>query len=502
MDTDKEDFSTAMSDLKDDGNKVEHADGIDGQPAPTPEELRAVRRKIDWRLMPIMVGTYGLQFYDKTALNQAALFGILQDLDLVKVTKIGATTVSNTERYSYVGMAFYCGYILGVYPITFLAQKYRPGKVCAAIVFFWGIVELLTIACKDFSGYFAQRFFLGFLESGVGPAFVIASSQWYTQAESALRIGIWFTASNGAASMIGPIINYGFGSIHGSLDGWQNIFLFAGLLTLFWSLVVLWLMPDDPKRAKFLTERERFVALERVRDNNSGLVDQHIKPSQIFEIVRDPAALMLITLMFCACVSNSIVGLFASIIIKNLGFNNLQSICLQIPAGFFGILCGVLPMLIVLKTNKWRTTVISVLTTVSIAGTAILYAVPRHLVGVVLLGYYLNNCYTGTPVQVLALAAANIAGHTKKSTLNSCVFIAFCASSIMSPLIMNAKDNYKSGFLGILICQAYNIVAAQVLRYIYHVRNKSRDEKYGPQAPGHAFTDETDLQNNNFRYAW
>lgn len=63
MDTDKEDFSTAMSDLKDDGNKVEHADGIDGQPAPTPEELRAVRRKIDWRLMPIMVGTYGLQFY-------------------------------------------------------------------------------------------------------------------------------------------------------------------------------------------------------------------------------------------------------------------------------------------------------------------------------------------------------------------------------------------------------------------------------------------------------
>ena len=40
-------------------------------------------------------------------------------------------------------MAFYCGYILGVYPIAFLAQKYRPGKVCAAIVFFWGIVELL-----------------------------------------------------------------------------------------------------------------------------------------------------------------------------------------------------------------------------------------------------------------------------------------------------------------------------------------------------------------------
>lgn len=302
--------------------------------------------------------------------------------------------------------------------------------------------------------------------------------------------------------MIGPPINYGFGSINGSLDGWQNIFLFAGLLTIMWAFVVLWQMPDDPTRAKFLNERERFIALERVRDNNTGLVEHKVKPSQMLEIFRDPASLMLVTLMFCACVSNSIVGLFASIIIQNLGFNTLQSICLQIPAGFFGILCGVLPMILVRKTNRYRTTVISVFTAISISGTAILYGVNRSLVGVVLLGYYLNNCFTATPVQVLALAAANIGGHTKKSTVNSCVFVAFCASSIMSPLIMNQKDNYKSGFLGIMICQAYNIVAAQVLCFLYRMRNKKRDQKFGEKALGHAFTDETDLQNKNFRYAW
>jgi hypothetical protein len=38
---------------------------------------------------------------DKTALNQAALFGILSDLDLVKVTQIGDKTITNTLRYSY-----------------------------------------------------------------------------------------------------------------------------------------------------------------------------------------------------------------------------------------------------------------------------------------------------------------------------------------------------------------------------------------------------------------
>lgn len=38
---------------------------------------------------------------DKTALNQAALFGILQDLDLVEVTNVDGRTITNTQRYSY-----------------------------------------------------------------------------------------------------------------------------------------------------------------------------------------------------------------------------------------------------------------------------------------------------------------------------------------------------------------------------------------------------------------
>jgi hypothetical protein len=35
----------------------------DAQPPPTPEELMSVRRRIDLQLMPILVGTYALQFY-------------------------------------------------------------------------------------------------------------------------------------------------------------------------------------------------------------------------------------------------------------------------------------------------------------------------------------------------------------------------------------------------------------------------------------------------------
>lgn len=65
MASDKAEHDTGLSDLKEDqiGVKTEHADAVDGQHPPSPEEFSAVRRKVDWRLMPIMVGTYGLQFY-------------------------------------------------------------------------------------------------------------------------------------------------------------------------------------------------------------------------------------------------------------------------------------------------------------------------------------------------------------------------------------------------------------------------------------------------------
>lgn len=51
----------------------------------TPEEERSVLRRIDCVLMPVMFVSFALQYMDKSCLTGAALFGILTDLDLVKL---------------------------------------------------------------------------------------------------------------------------------------------------------------------------------------------------------------------------------------------------------------------------------------------------------------------------------------------------------------------------------------------------------------------------------
>ncbi|RBQ86983.1 hypothetical protein VDGD_20735 [Verticillium dahliae] len=128
--------------------------------------------------MPVLCATYGLQYYDKAMLSQAALFGLRQDLNL---------TVS--DRYSWSASIFYLGFIVGAYPAMVLAQKFPVERVASAIVTLWGICLILTTVCKDYKGIYAQRFFLGFLESGISPMFMLIVGSWYKKNEQAMRMG-------------------------------------------------------------------------------------------------------------------------------------------------------------------------------------------------------------------------------------------------------------------------------------------------------------------------
>jgi MFS family permease len=69
---------------------------------------------------------------------------------------------------------------------------------------------------------------------------------------------------NGVAGIFGGLLGYAVGHITTGLSQWMYIFLIFGSVSLAWSFVFLALMPDLPSRARFLTESERIVAVERV----------------------------------------------------------------------------------------------------------------------------------------------------------------------------------------------------------------------------------------------
>ena len=84
---------------------------------------------------------------------------------------------------------FYLGFIVGAYPAMYLAQRVPIERVASMIVSIWGVCLILTVVCRDYKDLYAQRFFLGLLESGISPMFMVIVGSFYKKNEQAFRMG-------------------------------------------------------------------------------------------------------------------------------------------------------------------------------------------------------------------------------------------------------------------------------------------------------------------------
>lgn len=111
---------------------------------------------------------------------------------------------------------------------------------------------------------------------------------FYKRTEQPLCFSIWLSG-NGVATMLGALLGFALGhTLNTILPSWQLIFLTFGLLNLLTGTVFLYRMPDSPHSAKFLTHRQRVVAVQRVVTKNMiGVKTRMIKTGKALEVVRD-----------------------------------------------------------------------------------------------------------------------------------------------------------------------------------------------------------------------
>lgn len=242
----------------------------------TYEDERAVLKRIDRRVLPLLLGAYFFQQLDKSSLSYVSIFGLQKDAGLVG------------KQYSWLGSILYLAQLI-MQPLTaFLLVKFPTGKIIAGAVFFWGSSLAIMSACTDFPSLLGMRFVLGSFEAMIAPACVAATSMWWRRSEQTLRTASW-NAMNGVTFIVGSLFTYGLGHIESSsLFKYQVIFMFCGLLTVLYAFVVLLFMPDSPMSAKCLTEREKIIAVERLRANQMGIQSGHWRWEQVWETFLDP----------------------------------------------------------------------------------------------------------------------------------------------------------------------------------------------------------------------
>ena len=100
-------------------------------------------------------------YYDKAILGSASLFGMTSDLQLsVKDFSTSPPTV-DTSRLSWATSVFYFGMLAGLYPMTFILQRFNIRTVLGPVVLIWAIVCAATAGVTTWQGLYVQRFFLG-----------------------------------------------------------------------------------------------------------------------------------------------------------------------------------------------------------------------------------------------------------------------------------------------------------------------------------------------------
>ncbi|OQD84169.1 hypothetical protein PENANT_c014G06597 [Penicillium antarcticum] len=435
----------------------------------TPENNAKVLRKIDLRLLPILLGIYFLQQLDKSTISYASIFGIVEKANL------------HGQQYSWLGASIYLAQLVFQPLVAYLLVKVPLAKFLAVSCLLWGISLSCMTAATNFGGLLACRIFLGIFEAGIAPAFIAVTQMWYRRREQPVRLSSWY-AMNGVVNMFGSLIAYGLGHIHSSIfASYQIIFLFFGLVTVAFSAVILVFMPDSPISAKFLHEEDKLLAIERQRMNQQGVESQEWKWDHVKEACLDPKSWFWFALMFSISVPSGGITTFGPLIIKSFGLSEYDTMLFNIPFGAV--------QLVATMGGAWLATVwkmkgpvLALLCLPPIAGCVMLLQITHDAAhkGPLLAGYYIISVYPAITPLIYSWSAGNTAGETKKKVTTGILYVGQCAGNVLGPNLYTTNDAplYRRGLLSNLamFCVLILLIGAN-MAYLYFLNKKHEQRR-------------------------
>lgn len=454
-------------------------------------------RKIDLVVLPLLAGTYVLQYIDKQAMSYAAVFDLLDSTNIT------------LDQYGWFTSIFYFAYLFAEYPWMWLVQKTLMAKIVGGCVFLWGSILMITAACHNFGGLAACRFFLGVFEAPITTCFMMIVAMWYTRQEQPFRAGLFYCC-NGVGSMIGGILTYGIGQIS-TFPVWKAIFLLCGGITVVWGILITIFLPDSILTAKRFTLEEKALLIARGRLGRTGILNKTIKWSQVREALMDLQVWLLFLFVLLNETINGGYANFGKLIIKGVVVGSLKTTALGIPQGAFQVMWILSGTFAASYFKNARTLVMTLYIIPTIIGVSLMGWLPRtdytNKIGV-LMGYYISGSYVCSLVLALQMPATNLGGYTKRTTGSVLVFLAYCAGNIIGPHAFLDQESpyYTTGCKLILACAAAQMCVAIVLRMVLRRRNKSRDEAAAAvpvesgEEDAYDGSDATDFQNPLFRY--
>jgi ACS family tartrate transporter-like MFS transporter len=246
---------------------------------------RRVVRRAAVRLLPLLVLLYLVNYLDRVNVGFASLT-MNADLGL------------SSAAYGLGAGLFFIGYFVFEVPSNIALHKVGARLWIARIMITWGLVASATAFVQGEVSFYVVRVLLGIAEAGFFPGVLLYLTYWFPRPERARIVALTFLAVPLSSVLGSPLstllIQHGEGLL-GFDAGWRSMFFLEGLPAVVLGVVVLFLLPDRPTKARWLTPAEATALEAHLAAEEAEVVGREVPTRQA---LTDPRVIALSLVYF------------------------------------------------------------------------------------------------------------------------------------------------------------------------------------------------------------
>ncbi|KAI8297651.1 High-affinity nicotinic acid transporter [Colletotrichum sp. SAR11_240] len=397
-----------------------------------------VRRKVDWRLIPILGILYSIAGLDRVNLSNARVAGMNQDLRF----DIG-------DRYSIALLVFFITYFLFELPTTLALRPIGPKILLNGLVFSWGIVMLGMGFANDWRVIVACRMLIGIFEAGM--------ALWY-------MINLFISA-------FGNILAYAIIK----LDGAHGFSFIGYIFTLPFPDQLL----ASGKQTAF-TQQEIETILDRVeRDRGDAEPDPLTWQKFTKLVVR--WELWVYGFMFLCCSAPIYAfAYFIQIILTTLGYSTAVVFLLCAPPYLFSIIWT---LLVAYVADKTRLRMPWMVLNAAITLTGLLLTAYHSNNGVRYFGVFLgvSGCNGNLPT-IIAFQSNNVRSNSRRSVASGVQMLFAAIGGIYASCTFMQQEypTYRTGVWCAVATQFLLILLVALMWWYFRRQNRKADVQRVP----------------------
>jgi MFS family permease len=265
-------------------------------------------RRLNWRLLPILLTCYFFACLDR------------QNISFAKLQMQNDLAFSDAI-YGLGAGIFFIGYALFEVPSNLLLPKLGARRTISRILVLWGITSAAMMFVRDVTTFYCLRFLLGVFEAGFAPGMIFYLTYWYGQNRMARALAIVLMAGPISGVLGGPLSASVMTMFDGAwgMSGWQWMFLIEGLPCALLGGIVWFVLADRPETARWLSDEEK--ATIRVLAG----VPEH-KHKNFRSIAKDPRVYHMAGAYFCLICGIYTVNFWLPSILKANGVRDTMQI--------------------------------------------------------------------------------------------------------------------------------------------------------------------------------